>query len=112
ALWRRPIDLAWRFAAIAAGISLHDARIDREPFALDQPRIHACPDHRLEELPKEMTVAEAAMTIDRERRVIGHLVVEIQAAEPPISEVKLDFLAQTCARSGCRSSSRRSASAA
>src|SRR5262245_30071021 len=41
-----------------------------------------------------MTVAEAAMTIDRERRVIGHLVVEIQAAEPPISEVKLDFLAQ------------------
>jgi hypothetical protein len=28
------------------------ARDDREPFALDQPRIHARPDHRLEQLPK------------------------------------------------------------
>jgi hypothetical protein len=39
-------------------------------------------------------IAEAAVVIDRERRMIGHLVVEIEPAEPPISELQLHFLAQ------------------
>ena len=34
------------------------------------------------------------MAIDRESRVVGNLVVEIEAAEPAISEVQLDLLAQ------------------
>ena len=79
---------------IATGISFHDARIDREPFALDKPGIHARPDHRLEQLSKDVAVTEAAMAIDRERRVVRHLVVEIEAAEPPIRKMKLDLLAQ------------------
>ena len=34
------------------------------------------------------------MAIDRERRVIGNPVVEIETAKPPIGEVQFDLLAQ------------------
>src|SRR6267154_97255 len=34
------------------------------------------------------------MAIDRESRVVGNLVVEIEAAEPAVGEVQLDLLAQ------------------
>jgi hypothetical protein len=34
--------------------------IDREPFTLDEPRIHARFDHRLKELSKDVAVTEAA----------------------------------------------------
>ena len=34
------------------------------------------------------------MAIDRERRVIGHLVVEIEATKPAVRKVKVDLLAQ------------------
>jgi len=37
---------------------------------------------------------ETAVAIDRERRVMGCLVVESEATEPTICEVKLDLLAQ------------------
>src|SRR4029077_13583515 len=67
---------------------------DREPLALDQTGIHAHPHHRLEQLSKGIAVAEPAVTIDREGRVIRHFVVEIEAAEPAIGEMKLDILAQ------------------
>ena len=35
------------------------------------------------------------MAIDRERRVIGHLVVEIEATKPPVRKVKFDLLTQS-----------------
>ena len=79
---------------ISAGIRLHHAGIDREAFALDQTRIHAGPHHRLEYMAEHVAVAEAAVTIDRKRRMVGHLVVEIEPAEPSIGQVQLDFLAQ------------------
>jgi hypothetical protein len=79
---------------MASGIGFHDTRIDREPFALDEPRYHARSDHRLKELSKDIAVTEAAVAIDRERRVMGHFVVESEATEPTIGEVKFDLLAQ------------------
>ena len=45
-------------------------------------------------MAEDVAVAEAAMAIDRERRVVGHLVVEIEPAEPPIGQMQFDFLAQ------------------
>src|SRR5262245_13196765 len=79
---------------IAAGIGFHDTGIDREPFALDELRIHARPYHRLEQFAENIAVTETTMAIDRECRVIGHLVLKTQPAEPAISQVQLDLLAQ------------------
>src|SRR5215469_15594421 len=45
-------------------------------------------------MSKDVAVAETAMAIDREGRVIGHFVVEIETAEPPKGEMKLDILTQ------------------
>src|SRR5271169_2052269 len=50
--------------------------------------------HRFKDLTQEVTVAETAVAINRECRVIRHLVVKIEPTEPPISHVHLDFLAQ------------------
>jgi hypothetical protein len=54
------------------------------PSPLTSPVSHARLNHRFEQLPKDITVTEAAVAIDRERRVMGHLVVETEAAEPTI----------------------------
>ena len=43
---------------------------------------------------QEVTVAETAVAIHRECRVIRHRVVKIEPTEPPIRHVPLDFLAQ------------------
>jgi hypothetical protein len=64
------------------------------PSPLDEPRYHARSDHRLKELTEDVAVTEAAVPIDRERRVMGELVVESEATEPTIGEVKFDLLAQ------------------
>src|SRR5262249_12113250 len=50
--------------------------------------------HRLEHMTQEVAVTEAAVAINRERRVIRHLVIEIEPAEPPICEMQREFLAQ------------------
>src|SRR5437667_11864834 len=46
-------------------------------------------------MTQEVAVAEAAMPIDRECRVIWHFVVEIEAAKPAIGEMQLNLLAQS-----------------
>ena len=49
---------------------------------------------RLEHMAQNIAVAKPAMAIDRESRMIGNLVIEIEPAEPPISQVQLNLLAQ------------------
>src|SRR5262249_25047747 len=80
--------------AIPAGVRLHDARIDGKAFALDQASVHTSPHHRLEHTAQEVAVAEAAVPIDRECRMVGYGVVQIEAATPTVSEMQFDLLAQ------------------
>jgi len=79
---------------IAASISLHHTGVDSEAFTPDQPCIHASKYHRLKCMAQNVAVAEAAVTIDRERRMIGDRVVEIEPAEPSVGQMQLNLLAQ------------------
>jgi hypothetical protein len=56
--------------------------------------VHARPNHRLEDLPEDVAGAKAAVAINRERRMIRNLVIEIEATEPAIGKVEFDFFAQ------------------
>jgi hypothetical protein len=78
----------------SAGVGLHDARIDGKAFALNQISIHAGPHHHLEHMAQDVAVAEAAMAINRERRVIGNLVVEIKPTKPAVGQMQLNLLTQ------------------
>src|SRR4029077_11010144 len=92
ALRCRPVDLIGSLAVITASIRLHDTGIHGEALALDQVGFHAGSNHGFKHMTKDVALPEAAMAIDRERRVIGNAVVEIEPAEPAIGKVKLDIL--------------------
>jgi hypothetical protein len=79
---------------LAVHIGAHEAAIDREAFAADQPLGNAARHGRLEQLAQQITVAEAPVPVLREGRVIGHIPFQPKAAEPAIGEVGMDLLAQ------------------
>jgi hypothetical protein len=60
----------------------------------DEAGIHAGSNHRLKNMAQDVAVAEAAMAINRERRVIGNLVVEIKPTEPAVGQMQLNLLTQ------------------
>jgi hypothetical protein len=51
-------------------------------------------DHRLEQFPKQITLAEAAMSVLGERRIVRNVAVEPQAAEPAIGQIKVNLIAK------------------
>ncbi len=83
---------------IAAGVRLKHARIDGEALALDQICGHAGSHHAFEEVAQHIAVAEATVAVLREDRVIRHLVVKIEAAEPPVGKVERDLLGEPALR--------------
>src|SRR5262249_49675891 len=71
-----------------------DACINRKALALHKACVHAGTDHRAEHLAQDVAIAKPAVAINRERRMIGNLVIELEAAEPTITEMKFDLFAQ------------------
>ncbi len=49
--------------------------IDRKALAADQPRRHAAADNLLEDLAQDIALAETAVTVHREGRMVGNLVL-------------------------------------
>ena len=48
----------------------------------------------LEQVSKELAVPDPAVAVLREGRVIGDRIGEIEATEPPVGQIEMDFLAQ------------------
>ena len=90
----RPVDLGALDPLETAGVGLDHAGIDREAFAADQARGHARRNHLFEDLAQDIAVAEPAVPVDREGRVVGDLVLQTQPAEPAVGQVQLHLLAQ------------------
>jgi hypothetical protein len=75
-------------------IGADETCVDRKAFAADQPLRHAALNGHLEQLPQQIAVAEAAMPVLREGRVIRHRAIETEPAKPAIDQVQMHLLAQ------------------
>ena len=70
----RPAAPSTRARSLAS--AWNQAGIDGESFPADEAFGDAALQYSLEQSPQQIAVAETAMAILRERRVIGHLAVE------------------------------------
>jgi hypothetical protein len=68
--------------------------VDGKALATDQALGHAAPDHRLEQLSQKVGVAEPTMARLGKGRVVRHIAIETQTAEPAIRQVQVDLFAQ------------------
>ena len=67
----------------------------RDPsLAADQALGDAARDHAFEQVAEEVAVAEAAMPVLGEGRVVWDRVHQVEPAEPAIGEVQMDLLAE------------------
>ncbi len=73
---------------IAAGVGFDDARIDGKALALDETCGQAEADHALEHQAQQIAVAEASMPVLREGGVVRLPIVQIEPAEPAVSQME------------------------
>ena len=81
-------------AALAVSIGDDHAGVDGEGFAAHQPLGHAARHHRLEHLAQKIAVAEAAVAVLGERRVVGHVAVDAQPTEPAIGQIEMNLVTE------------------
>ena len=67
--------------------------IDGKALATDQALGHATPNHRFEQFAQKVGVAEPAVACLGKGRVVRHVAIETQSAEPAIPEVQVNLFA-------------------
>jgi hypothetical protein len=87
-----------RHGAVATGIGLDHAGVDRKAFATDQSLGDAALQDGLEQVSERIAVAEAAVSVLGEGGVLRHGVLQSQAAEPAVRQVQVHFVAQPALR--------------
>ena len=70
----------------------------REAFAADEAFGDAPINDRLKKLAEHIAVAEPAVPVLREARVIGYRILEAESAKPAIGQVEMHFLTQPTLR--------------
>jgi hypothetical protein len=79
---RLPVDRLRPFSrALPVGIGPDQARIDRKAFAADQSFLDTAAHRRLEQLAQQIAVAEAAMPVLGEGRVVRNVALQPEPAE-------------------------------
>jgi hypothetical protein len=76
------------------GVSRDQAGIGGEALTANQALAHASLHDRLEQLAKQVAIAEAAVAVLREGQVVRDVAVEAEPSEPEIGEVQVNLLAQ------------------
>ena len=60
---------------------------------------HASRHSRLEQMTQQITVAETAVPVLRKRRMIRHRIRKVEAAEPAVGKVEMNFFTKATLRS-------------
>jgi hypothetical protein len=68
--------------------------VDGKALAADQPLIDAALQDSLEQPSQQIALAEAAMAVFREGRMVGHRAVEAEPTKPAVRQVEVHLLAQ------------------
>jgi hypothetical protein len=79
---------------LAVSVGFYQTGIDSKTFTADQTFGHATAHYSLEHVPQYIAVTEAAMTVLGEGRMVRHIAIETQPAEPSVGQVQMDLLAQ------------------
>src|SRR6185312_2886657 len=85
--------------ALLVGVGRDQACINGEAVTTNQSSLDRPGDNGLEHMTEGIAVAEAPVPVLREGRVIRHLTVQPEPAEPAIGQVQVNFLAQPALRS-------------
>jgi len=83
---------------LPVGLGPDQAGIDSKAVTADQSFLNAAPHGGFEQLAEQITLTEASMPVLRKGRVIRHVTVETQAAEPAVSQVEVHLLTQAALR--------------
>ena len=68
--------------------------INTKAVAANQPLIHAALQNDLEQMSEQAALAETAMPVLRECRMVWHRISQIQFAKPAIRQIDMDLLAK------------------
>ena len=87
---------------LAMSVRHDQTGIDGNALATDQALGHAASNHRFEQFAQKVGVAEPAVACLGKGRVVWHVALETQSAEPAIPEVQVDLFAQPSFRADAK----------